>query len=77
MWVCVCANEGRILHHNFEKVVPVHPNGEEAPGKSTQNEDIERDDEVEEVLVVSAAHAVVHPRTVVIKHLQHRARRMR
>ena len=44
-------------------------NGENAPAKPTQDKNGERGNEEEEVLVVSAANAVVHPRAVVIKIL--------
>ena len=47
----------------------IDPYGEQAPGKPTQDEHIEGDYEVEEVFVVPVTNAVVHPRTVVIKHL--------
>ena len=58
-----------ILYDNLPEVVPVDPYREETPGKSTQNEQVQGDDEEKEVLVVPAPHAVVHPRAVVVKPL--------
>lgn len=65
----------RILYNDVDELVlPMGKNGEHCPGKTTQDKDGEGGHKEEEIFVVPASNAVVHPRAVVVKIL-HRGKR--
>ena len=60
----------RILNDDFSNVVPGEDDGQQTKCYPTDDENHQRIDKEEKILVISLPNTVIHPRTMMIKVLK-------